>query len=82
MTEPAHQTHDADDDDMDFLDAQMTPEEWVETVDDVVAEAVEDLMENEAGLMRLADFLKRRASELSAMAAEMEPQEIDEEEAD
>jgi hypothetical protein len=26
MTEPAHQTHDADDDDMDFLDAQMTPE--------------------------------------------------------
>jgi hypothetical protein len=77
MTEPATTT--LDDDDMDFLDAEMTPAEWIEVIDDSLAEAVEDLIENEAGIRQLVSFLRRKATELSALADECEPQEIDEE---
>jgi hypothetical protein len=75
MTKPAHIN---DDDDL-FDAAEMTVAEWIEVIDDTIFEAVDDMMEDEAGLTRLAAFLKRKASEISAMAAECEPQEIDEE---
>jgi hypothetical protein len=54
-------------------DAEMTVEDWLEVVGDAVEEALDDLTENEAGLMRLADFLRRKATEISAMADECEP---------
>jgi hypothetical protein len=77
MTEPAYTLDD------DFDDApDMTVEDYLEIIDDAVDEALDGLMENEDGLMRLAAFLKRKAKEVADLAAEVEPTEIDEEEAE